>query len=322
MARMIFYRRIYLNKPEVLQEEGPFILACTHPDSFIDGVILCTLFDTPVHILTRGDAFKKPRAKKVLESIYAIPIYRLSEGKENLTLNDKTFQISKGVIQKGEGVLIFSEGLCVNEWKLRPLKKGTARLAFQGWSDAEIGAKLKVIPVGINVSSFRKFGKRLLLNFGDPIYMKDFEDVELNGKNILQFNEVLWERLKPLTIEKPTEMPDTEFERQFHEGDLGPFKSLKGIQKALAIILLFVPALLGFIANAPIYFPLKSLAKKRTYKTVFYDSVLFGMLMLLYPIYCLLFSSIVGLCFGFWVGVVTFVALPLTGKTTVVFKNL
>jgi len=37
---------------------GPLLLACNHPNSFLDGIILDILFDEPIWALTRGDVFK------------------------------------------------------------------------------------------------------------------------------------------------------------------------------------------------------------------------------------------------------------------------
>src|SRR5882724_157459 len=49
LAIKIFCRKIIINKPEVLNEKGPLLLACNHPNSFLDGVIFDTLFKQPVY---------------------------------------------------------------------------------------------------------------------------------------------------------------------------------------------------------------------------------------------------------------------------------
>ena len=92
-----------------------------------------------------------------------LPVYRVSEGVENLEHNYTTFDACEKLFEKNKIVLIFSEGRCINEWHLRPLKKGTARLALTAWQH---NIPLKVLPLGINYSSFRKFGKNMHLNFG------------------------------------------------------------------------------------------------------------------------------------------------------------
>ena len=62
-----------------------------------------------------------------------LPVYRVSEGVENLENNYTTFDACQKIFKKNKIVLIFSEGRCINEWHLRPLKKGTARLALTAW---------------------------------------------------------------------------------------------------------------------------------------------------------------------------------------------
>ncbi|MBK8311302.1 MAG: hypothetical protein IPL04_10800 [Chitinophagaceae bacterium] len=62
-ALPIFCRKIIINKPEILKIKGPVLLACNHPNSFLDSIIIDTLFKEDVWSLARGDAFKKPFLK-------------------------------------------------------------------------------------------------------------------------------------------------------------------------------------------------------------------------------------------------------------------
>src|SRR5688572_19662842 len=119
----------------MLEEKGPLLLACNHPNSFLDSVILDTLFKEPVWSLARGDVFKKPFYIKLLGKLKILPVYRTSEGVENLSENYKTFDACIDLFKKDALVTIFSEGKCINEWHLRPLKKGTARLAVRAWEE-------------------------------------------------------------------------------------------------------------------------------------------------------------------------------------------
>src|SRR6266478_9269485 len=97
---LIFCRRIIINKPEFLKKKGPLLLACNHPNSFLDAAILADLFEQPVHSLTRGDVFKKPFYDKILTSLKMLPIYRTSEGTENLGINYQTFDACKNIFKK------------------------------------------------------------------------------------------------------------------------------------------------------------------------------------------------------------------------------
>src|SRR5206468_2914871 len=110
-----------------------------------------------------------------------LPIFRTSEGVENLNQNYHTFDACQKAFERNRIVLIFSEGWCENEWHLRPLKKGTPRLVMNAWKNK---IPLTVIPVGLNYSSFKKFGKEIHLVFGKPI--KELSIPEENqGKQLL-----------------------------------------------------------------------------------------------------------------------------------------
>ena len=143
LALPIYCRNIAINKKELLKHKGPLLLAVNHPNSFLDAIILCTLFDGTVYSLARGDAFKNKFFAKILFLFKMFPVYRVSEGVENMDENYKTFDQCKEIFKQNGIVLIFSEGRCINEWHLRPLMKGTARLAISSWEE---GIPLQVLP--------------------------------------------------------------------------------------------------------------------------------------------------------------------------------
>ena len=157
--------------------DGPLLLACNHPNSFLDAIILDILFRKPIWSLARGDVFTKPFYISLLTKLKILPVYRTSEGVENLEANYTTFDSCKEIFINNGIVLMFSEGKCINEWHLRPLKKGTARLAISTWQN---GIDLKVLPVGINYNSFKKFGKNIFLNFGMMISKDEITNCAIN----------------------------------------------------------------------------------------------------------------------------------------------
>ncbi|WP_372490022.1 1-acyl-sn-glycerol-3-phosphate acyltransferase [Chitinophaga sedimenti] len=98
------------------------------------------------------------------------------------------------IFRKNGIVLIFAEGICIQEWKLRPLKKGTARMAISAWEDA--GTKdLTILPIGVNYSSFKDFNSSIYINVGAPISAKTVEAAK-GMVNPLQVNRVLTESME------------------------------------------------------------------------------------------------------------------------------
>jgi hypothetical protein len=96
--------------------------------------------------------------------------------------------------------LMFSEGLCIQEMRLRPLKKGTARIALEYSKD---GSKLTVIPVGLNYMKPMEFREDLIINMDTPFNAADFakEYNENNGKGIQSFNKRLVDSLLKSVID-------------------------------------------------------------------------------------------------------------------------
>lgn len=286
--------------------EGPLLLAANHPNSFLDAILLDILFKKPVWSLARGDVFKKPFYIKLLTKLKILPVYRTSEGVENLDTNYKTFDACKEIFKRKGTVLMFSEGKCINEWHLRPLKKGTARLAISSWQD---DIDVKVLPVSINYSSFRRFGKNIFLNFGSIISKKNIDINESDGKKHQAFNDKLRQELQHSVFEIQKE------DKQLQE-------KLLVIKPAMIFKILFaLPALTGLLLNAPLYLPVRYFTRSRTSDTDHYDSVLIALLIFLYPLYLLLIGFILFFFTGSWLSFLAFIVFPFTAWAYVRLKR-
>jgi 1-acyl-sn-glycerol-3-phosphate acyltransferase len=305
IAIRIFCRKIIVNKPAVLKESGPLLLACNHPNSFLDGVILDTIFEKPLHSLTRGDVFQKPLYIRLLRSLNLLPVYRITEGAENLSANYETFNACKDIFRKNGIVIIFSEGKCINEWHLRPLKKGTARLAIASWNE---NIPLRVLPVGINYSSFRRFGKNVFIQFGDIIDKMAIDMQQPEGMKYQSFNSVLEKQLRELVFE----IDKSDKARQ---GRL-----LKKDPSTAKKIFLSLPATLGFLIHWPVYLPVKRFTLKRTDHNDHYDAVMTCILLFAYPIYLLLLVIVLFYFTNSWWALLLLPLLPFTAWSYVQLK--
>ncbi len=304
LALPFFCREIIINKPDILKIKGPVLLASNHPNSFLDSIIIDTLFDETVWSLARGDAFKKPFIK-TLAALKIMPVYRPSEGVENLTENYKTFDTCIEILKSNGIITIFSEGKCINEWHLRPLKKGTARLAIKAWEE---NIPLTVIPVGLNYSSFTRFGKNMFINFGEPIQKEDLHLNAADGLRHQEFNNLLQQALEQLVFEIPKK--DKRKQKEQLEIKLSPFKK----------ILLVIPAIIGFLIHLPLYLPLKKYIWKRNSSNDHYDSIMAGIIILSYPFYLILLITIVWLATSCWWSVSLLILLPFTAWSYIQLK--
>lgn len=257
--------------------KGPLLLAANHPNSFLDAVILDILFKEPIVSLARGDVFKNKWAAKILMKLRILPVYRLREGAENLSENYRTFDTCVEIFKQNGIVLIFSEGLCQNEWHLRPLKKGTARLALQTWKE---NIELQILPVGLNYSSHRRFAKTIEINFGVPFSSKDLDLNGNEGMKIQAINNEILNQLQSLVHE--IEKDDHKKIEEIFAPKKTPIKKL----------LFWIPAKIGFFIHAPLYKMMQKGLGKRVARSVHSDSIYMFFLMFLYPAFLFLTTSI------------------------------
>jgi 1-acyl-sn-glycerol-3-phosphate acyltransferase len=320
LALKLYCRNIHHSGISLLHQPGPLLIASNHPNSFLDAIVIASHCRKKTYILVRGDVFKNKWADYFLRRLYCIPIYRLSEGRQLMDRNEITFSRCLEIFKKGRNVLIFCEGNCENEWKLRALGKGAARLAFLGWGQPEIRDRLRMVPVGLTYQNFDRVGKKMFFMTGEMLSKKMFTE-ESSAKALSHFNLILRERLNKLILHVPPDhhsvsrfqslMENSAIKRKegalrFPEiqreininvtatDDLGTALPGKSAKRRIPWwrIIGYPLSWAGWLLHAPLYYPLKSLAKKKTANSVFYDSVLFGLLFLTYPLYLILLAAV------------------------------
>ncbi len=196
-----FYRRIQGKNIKNLNLKGPVIIAMNHPNAFTDPTVINFLtYPIRLKYLARGDAFKPGLANWFFEQLGIVPIFRIQDGgKEGLKKNDESYKRVNQLLKRKGKVIVFAEGLCIQERRLRPLKKGVPRMVFGAYDFLKTD-NLIVVPVGINYSNPGKFRSTVFYNVGEPILVKDFiEDYKQNAARAYnKFLEVLEPKMKEL----------------------------------------------------------------------------------------------------------------------------
>lgn len=178
-----YSRRAQTTGMENIPNDRPLLLCSNHPNAFMDALVLGSNVGRRSWFLARSDVFRKKTLAKFLTFIGIIPIYRLLEGAENLSKNDETFEKCAAMLEENKAIMVFSEGLCVQERRLRKLKKGTARIAFSSEEKNDWKLNLTIVPVGMNYSATPwKFRKGLHIRYGKPIAVKDYEELYKKDK--------------------------------------------------------------------------------------------------------------------------------------------
>jgi 1-acyl-sn-glycerol-3-phosphate acyltransferase len=288
LALKFYLRNIDLKGSFESVKKTPSLLVVNHSNSFLDALIVCAYCPKQIHFLARGDAFNKKWSAWILRKLNIIPIHRKEEGRENLSKNKQSFNEVLDVFKQGGSVLIFPEGLCQNINKIRPLRKGAARIAYLAWRELDL-EQFIVQAVTLRYDSFTKMPKGVNMSIASALGFKDFNPTQ-EAVFYNQFNETVKESL------------------QSHQNNQFNSTSYSILKKTT----LAIPALIGYLIHRPFYLLLKKIVAKKTKETVFYDSVLFGSLMLLYPFFVIILSALAVLLTNSYAWCLLLV-LPFTG---------
>lgn len=170
-----YFRRWQIAGYEHIPHKGPVIFAANHQNAFLDALVI--LFSQPrsVYYLVRANIFENSTARFWLESLRMLPIYRVRDGIRSVAKNDEIINKCVRILGRGNSPLtIFAEGNHNLRRALRPLQKGIARIAFATMEANNFALDLAVVPIGLNYGRHTRFRSDMLVNYGDPIYVKDY----------------------------------------------------------------------------------------------------------------------------------------------------
>lgn len=196
------YYRIQVKGISHIPYGKPIILAPNHVNAFVDPIVLASMMKQRVWFFARSDVFKKPIANMVLRDFNIRPMYRIQEGFSNLKHNNKTFEECKSLLSKNRTILMFPEGICIMEQRLRKLKKGLSRIIFDTEESFNFKKEVLVIPIGLNYSKAYEFGSKFFVNIGKPIHISHYNEAYKNDKvkTINRFTNELEEKMREMLI--------------------------------------------------------------------------------------------------------------------------
>lgn len=169
-AFLAFFRRIYCHGRRTVPKGIPLIFTPNHPTAFIEPCFLACFSGRTMHFLTRGDVFINPVVRWLLRLVHLIPIYRFHDGFSNLRKNDHSLSAASKVLSGNGCVLIMAEGGMRHEKRLRPIRKGAARLAFDTMEQYNL-PELAVQPIAVNYTYAELPRKESMISIRPPIYL-------------------------------------------------------------------------------------------------------------------------------------------------------
>ncbi len=176
-----FFRRIDVVGEENIPAEGPVIFAGNHPNALMDGwLLMARCGRLPLHFMANAKLWKYRVLGRMLDACGAVPVYRHEEHGGDVD-NSKAFDKLYEVIERGDCMGIFPEGVSHTESQLTKLKTGAARIALAVAARGNV--RVTIIPCGLNYIHRHRFRSQVLIEFGEPIivgdkWIDDFADGE------------------------------------------------------------------------------------------------------------------------------------------------
>tara|TARA_R110002096_G_scaffold18537_1_gene63123 strand:+ start:75 stop:1448 length:1374 start_codon:yes stop_codon:yes gene_type:complete len=199
-----FFKRIDVVGDENVPEHGPVIFAGNHPNALMDGWLLTARCGRwPLHFIANAKLWNYPLLGRLLDASGAVPVYRKEEHDgevDNSGAFDRLFE----VIEAGDCIGVFPEGVSHTESQLVKLKTGTARIALSVAARGKV--RVTIMPCGLNYMHRDRFRSQVLIEFGEPIVVADewvrkFEADERAA--VIELTVFLAGSLKAVTLNAP-----------------------------------------------------------------------------------------------------------------------
>lgn len=172
----VFYRKVIVLGRENINPEDHLIFAPNHQNALMDALaVLFTQKGQPV-FLARADIFKRKTIASILYFLKILPVYRIRDGFSSLKGNDEIFEKTIDVLKNKNGLVILPEGDHAGFRRLRQLKKGICRVAFQSDESTDFSLKIKIIPVGLDYSHYNRWRQVLTVAYGKPIEVSEYHE--------------------------------------------------------------------------------------------------------------------------------------------------
>jgi len=198
----LYYKKIYISGAENIPRGCPVIFAPNHQNALMDPMAVLLTRKGHIVFLARADLFNKPAIARILTFLKILPIYRLRDGYASLHNNDAIFKRTVEVLKGNTPLMMLPEGNHEGYRRLRPFKKGLARIAFMAEEQSNFTMGIKIVPVGIDYSDYVKCKQTLLIQYGQPLSVSDYKEQYLANqpRAIQSLTDDLYVRIKKLMI--------------------------------------------------------------------------------------------------------------------------
>ncbi len=203
LAIRVYFRKIHVIGSEKIPLQGPVLFAPNHQYAFMDALVVTKVDKKIPYYLVRADIFKTKAANYLLRSLRMMPVYRARDKVDLVEKNEKIFDQCVDILGNRGHLIIFPEGNHSKIRRIRAVQKGILRIAFRTITEKPSARDLVIIPVGINYDDQSYFQSDLLIKFGNPIKVAQYETLfnEAPARVFSELRDRIYHELVDLTID-------------------------------------------------------------------------------------------------------------------------
>jgi len=182
-----YFKKIIIVGEENVPKKEAVLFVANHENAFLDSICVAVTNQRKSYFLTRASVFKNPLVKISLKSLQMIPIYRIRDGWQTISKNNKIFDKCFNLLNDKKSIVIFPEGDHHLNRSVRKLSKGFTRIIF-GALNKYKDLNIYIVPVGINYDKHINYPHSISLYYGKPILANQFyneKDIHLSTKQLV-----------------------------------------------------------------------------------------------------------------------------------------
>jgi 1-acyl-sn-glycerol-3-phosphate acyltransferase len=209
------HKEIVVTGRHLIPKGKPVIFAPNHQNALMDPLALACTNSRQSVWLARADIFQSKKVSSILKYLKLLPVYRIRDGKDNLSNNEDIFAQVIQLLENNQSVALFPEAAHSGKRQMLPHKKAIPRIAIEAEAKNNFHLDLQIVPVGIYYSHYWKFNRSLIVEYGEPISVDKykFEYTENPQKAMISLRDKIYNRLSPLTFQINSKTHYNEYEQ-------------------------------------------------------------------------------------------------------------
>jgi 1-acyl-sn-glycerol-3-phosphate acyltransferase len=165
LAVRLIYRSVEVRQISGATARGPQLTVSNHFGGFSDALVQAYALDRVPRFIARDVIWRYPGVRQLMNFFRAIPTHKPED--EGPAGNDQMFQSTYTALGDGDLVMIFPEGITVDDPSIARVKTGAARIAMGARASGVEG--IQIIPSGIHYDDKAALRSKVWVNVGAPL---------------------------------------------------------------------------------------------------------------------------------------------------------